>query len=290
MTLPHESRSFVQKVVDLYIYSSMHIGLCALSLTLFYQLALGKEFNTDYLICLFFATIALYNLHRLVGIAKVKAFNSKGRFKIIVLYKSHISFYFILAFIFATYYFLQLALQMQILLAAVSLISGAYTLPIYKGHRLRDLPYIKIILIAFSWTLLCLNIPMYNQSTVFEHIAIAVPCLLFFIGITIPFDIRDLEVDKSLGVKTVATRFGRIFSIRFAFSLLILSAGIGLGLFFLQLFELSTTITWITINLLTIIYLHRFHDKVNDWYFSLGLDGMIGLFYPTILLIQALIG
>ena len=74
---------------------------------------------------------------------------------------------------------------------------------------LRDIPLLKIFIIAFYWTYLTIIIPVlvYNISFDSNLILNIIVRFLFVLAITIPFDIRDYSVDDS-SKKTIPQLIG----------------------------------------------------------------------------------
>ena len=75
---------------NFYIYSSVHIALCAGLLTFESYLLLQLPVDLNVVLFVTFSTMSIYSLHRLVGMSKVKAFEDQGRYKIIKKYKRDI--------------------------------------------------------------------------------------------------------------------------------------------------------------------------------------------------------
>lgn len=110
---------------------------------------------------------------------------------------------------------LSLILKLQIYQHPALWIAGTiclmYALPVVSGKRkvrLRDLPFLKIGLIALSWTIIVtwIAIPGFNifeqpQAIVFSH------WLLFMIPYTLPFDIRDMGHDPA-SLRTIPQTLG----------------------------------------------------------------------------------
>lgn len=79
----------------------------------------------------------------------------------------------------------------------VALISVAYIIRIRKSN-LRELPYLKIYLIAFCWVFTTSLFPLINEANFnVTYWAIAIVQLLYIIAVTIPFDLRDMYMDNS---------------------------------------------------------------------------------------------
>ena len=62
---------------------------------------------------------------------------------------------------------------------------------------MRELPYIKIHLIAFAWVTVLILFPTLNEGSINESIMwVSIAHYLYFVAVAIPFDIRDLKFDK----------------------------------------------------------------------------------------------
>ena len=103
-----------------------------------------------------------------------------------------------------------------IVLIFVGAISVLYPIPFLKPlgitTRLRDVPFIKIFLIAFVWSATSVILPAL-EANINLHQRIDVWLLfiaqfIFILFITLPFDINDISSDKLSNVKTIPTFFG----------------------------------------------------------------------------------
>lgn len=266
------------------MYSSLHIGLCAVSYTLFGYWIFSAEPDFAYVTCVGCATVGLYSLHRLIGIAKVRAFEHEGRFRIIKLYKNHIWVYFFLSAILCLISFYFLPFKLKLFLIIPEIISLGYALPLFGGKRIRDFDFIKIVLIALIWTVLCIVIPGLSEDVISSNLLLvdiifySLASFLFFIGITLPFDVRDRVVDSNIGVATFATRLGESKSL--LISKLLISISIlmfGFGSYMQD--SWSALGIWTIVCVLTIGIINKYRADRPDWYYSFALDGTIGLFF-----------
>lgn len=220
--------------------------------------------------------MAVYSAHRLVGMSKVKAFADQGRYKIIKKYRHHILVYFCLSIVLAGFFFFKIDFRQMIMLFIPVLLTAAYILPVFKSRRLRDLPFIKIFLISTIWTWLTLNmVGCENTSTL--CLILTIERILFFIGITIPFDIRDMDVDKSISVKTLIHSLGikksKILAIGLIAVCFFLIAYLKNLALITQAYFYGLLLTYIFVAILI------FYSKPGkaDYYFGGLLDGSIGL-------------
>lgn len=103
-----------------------------------------------------------------------------------------------------------------------------------KGKNLRDIPNLKIHLIAFSWVFILILFPFLTRfyvEPVFVRpfIALILGHYFYVVAVTIPFDIRDLKYDKE-NQKTIPQRVGVHGSKLISVGLLLVSAAFLTGL------------------------------------------------------------
>ena len=157
------------------------------------------------------ATLFLYAVHRIVGLEKVRPFLKKYRYSIIYRFRRHIQVYAVIGGVGAFYFFWKLSVANQLLLVIPAILSLGYVLPIMRGKkRFRDFNYLKIFLIAIVWSVITVVMPIleHSQKFDFSHLSIVFERMLFIFAITLPFDIRDLQIDAHIDVKTIPTTIG----------------------------------------------------------------------------------
>lgn len=180
-------------------------------LTIATQLQLGmKPQWHPYLFIIFFATLFEYNLHRfIIVITNKEALNSDKhkwvRENLKVFYS--LVLLSILGFICVV---LLAKKEVLIALAPIAAITLFYSLPVFGNKRtvfrLREIPFLKIFLIALVWSSSTILLPVIQSGITFNWthvIAMLAERFLFILAITIPFDIRDVEADKQAGLKTI---------------------------------------------------------------------------------------
>ncbi len=220
-------------------------------------------------------TLVIYAIHRLVAMQLQEEPVYAGRFRIMRDYQHHIVAYAVLAAITGAWFFFQLEFSIQLTLLVPCLIALAYVLPLFKGRRLRDFSYLKIFLIAFSWAWITAVGPVIQWG---GELNIAVLWLVveraaFVFAITIPFDIRDLQLDQVGQVSTLPGKFGVERAKRIAyFALAIMVVAIilnGVGGFYSLL--VATILFLSALAAGALIYYS--HAQRHDYYFTGALDG-----------------
>lgn len=157
------------------------------------------------------------------------------------------------------------------LLVCSSLISTFYIVR-FAGVNLRELPYIKIHMIALSWAGMLILFPMINES-ISEHVVVyTIAHYLYVVGVTIPFDIRDLKYDKAMQrtiPQVLGVNWARILSAFLILSFSLLMLYTAPSLWYSPLFYLA-----IAIQLALAIGMN---ENQSDVYCAGGIDGAIAL-------------
>lgn len=165
--------------------------------------------NQNFLAFLFFSTALEYNLHKIQGI--------RSQFPWLVLntntlIKRDVRIYLLLLLLssFTTIIFLfQLKAETLIVCTPFFVLTLFYSFPLF-GKRLRELPGLKIFLIAICWSSLT-TLPLFTEAQVELNSAVIIYLiqkLLFVFAITIPFDIRDIKEDEFGNIITLPGKIG----------------------------------------------------------------------------------
>lgn len=272
--------NFLKKLIDLYLYSSVHIALGAfLSVILCYSVFYHIP-GSDYALFVFFSTVFLYCAHRVIGIEKVKSFQGEGRFAVIKAHKLHLFVYTILAGLAMIFFFLRVERILQLWLLLPGAISLMYVLPLFGDKkRLRDYFQIKIYLIAIIWGMIIAFIP-YIEATGkidIKGIIYFLEKTIFIFALTIPFDIRDLRVDKTMEVHTIPHTIGLRKAYWVTYGLMFLTIALVLVQYFLDTYSPKLALGIITGYLITILFIKLSEQKTHDYYYAGILDGSISL-------------
>ncbi len=270
-------RKWLIPLIDLILYSNFWIALAALAMTLQTQLfLLGKLQYSPYWIFVFSGSLFLYALHRIVGLEKAKPFQESGRYQVIVTFKHHIQIYAALSILVSGFFFFLLPWSVQLSLFLPALLSLAYVVPVLKGKkRLRDVHFVKVFLIAIVWTWLTVFLPALELGLE-QQLSTILMCMervCFVFAITIPFDIRDLEIDQFNKVKTIPSRYGIKKSKAIALFLLAMA----LGFAYLNLYTLGISalqfLAYLLSSLVAAFLIIKSTGERHDYYYTGLLDG-----------------
>jgi 4-hydroxybenzoate polyprenyltransferase len=111
---------------------------------------------------------------------------------------------------------IKLSLAEWLLLGHLGILSVCYSVPLLgsKGggrKPLRSLPGVKIFLIAYVWAVATVGLPVLaSGQNMFggRSLLLMAERGLFIFALTLPFDVRDAEGDKAIGVRTLPHMLG----------------------------------------------------------------------------------
>lgn len=213
--------------------------------------AIGMQYATMYwlqlfnaksiylLVFTFFATLFAYNVPVVMRRAVI---TDQDRF---VWTEQHHALLRILAVISLSvclYLFIKLAsLSLVFLLFPSALFAVLYSIPILQKRSLNSLSYLKTFIVAGVWTLVTFYMPFAVAEISTEgHTLLALQRLVLFVILVLPFEVRDIEKDKGMGVVTLATTLGE-WKVRY----------LGLFLLFAELL-----LSWKANGLTALFYVH----------------------------------
>lgn len=265
-----------RKLINLILYSNLWIAACALAMALQTKWLLSGNISMTnlewFILC---STLSLYAVHRLTGMVKLKAFTEKGRYAVISRFKNHIAFYAIVSAIAGAWFYFQLDLDLKIHLALTGVISLGYVLPVLgTGKRLRDIHYLKIFLIAITWAWVTVVVPALaqHQSWTIWLTLLTLERVIFIFAITLPFDIRDHQIDAHTGVKTIPGYIGMMGTKKLSIACLgfaLFLAALNLG----HIYGAGTFIGLFISMLLTGVIIWKADKVRHDYYFTGLVDG-----------------
>jgi 4-hydroxybenzoate polyprenyltransferase len=260
-----------------YWVSTGVVALYAVSCTV-----LGAAFSWEWSAALFLATLSTYTYHRVgPGIQHSMEGISGIRRNWIAKNSRALRIQMVLAGVLAFAFFIRLcSVDQWYFLIPAAVVALVYILPIIplggKWIRLRELPYFKILIIVAVWMVLSLLplVPEINPLPQNNSLQLLLlQRLLFLLAVTTPFDLRDMEFDRSRGIKTLATRLGAERSIRLSHLLLVLSAIVCWTGFQMQLWNGPIALALAVSSASTAVLLARINPNSDEMTFSFWLEG-----------------
>lgn len=176
-----------------------------------------------------------------------------------------------------------LNIKTLIFLFHLGLISTLYNVPEkIKGSfhfPFRSIPILKVFLIAYVWASISSFLPailvgeqVFTSSTLlifFAH-------FMFIFAITLPFDVRDFQIDQNKNLTTIPHLIGIIPTKLLAIVCLII--------FFLIINHVNIGWQVIPLCLLTVFLILNSSAKKKKYYFTFFLDGTIIFYFISLML------
>lgn len=150
----------------------------------------------NYVSAIFFGTLSVYSLHRWFSFTKRRTDQNDLRKIHINRLRKVLPFMAVISLIPAVFFYIKCSYDNYFLPTPVFLLTTAYLLPLFSGRRIRDLPYIKIWIVSFSWAWLGIWIPLKeNQSDPVHSFLLFSAYFLFIFALILPMDFRDKRTD-----------------------------------------------------------------------------------------------
>lgn len=275
-------------ILDFLLFSNFFIAICAVAQGLVTYHLLKAKPSEHVLAFLFFSTLLIYNLA--VLLSKPKAPQNSPFKRVRWIFAHHrftISTTLISALCLIPLGLLYLSFESKLLMVFVGLLSVAYNIPFLSLNQkkigLRNIPGIKLFLIAFVWASSCVLLPIVEleslhqiQVPLSETVLLVAKRFLFICAITVPFDIRDLFQDKLYELKTIPVILGEKKAWMFCQALL------AIYVLLLVLFTKNINLDVIGLTLTVLLtgwLIFKSNFKRNEYYYFFYLDGTMLLQY-----------
>lgn len=240
------------------------------------------EYSWLWAAALFFGTLTAYTYHRVgPGVAYSPSSTGGVRRNWIAENLQALRIQMILSGILSTVLFALLCtIEQWAFLIPAAFIAVIYILPVIpqggKWIRLRELPFFKIFIIAAVWIVLSILPLVPEMSPLPQNSSLQfllAQRLLFLLAVTIPFDLRDIEIDRLRGIKTVATALGAVRSIQISHLLLVFSAIVCWLAYQLQVWNAAQALSLAVSSASTAILIARIKPDSDEMIFSFWLEG-----------------
>jgi 4-hydroxybenzoate polyprenyltransferase len=289
-------KKILQSIVDFLLFSNVFMALCAVAQGLVTFYLIGSKPIPAVLFLLFTSTLGIYNFSIFIGKPKQLDKTATTREK---WYFTHSRLMITLAIVsimsLAPLFFL-VTMESKILLIFLAVISFCYGLPLFtlgdKKFGLRNIPGLKQFLITLVWTMSSVLLPVMESlhahlSTIsLRDVTILLAKRFLFIGaLTMPFDIRDIFHDYSVGLKTIPVIYGEKKAYLFC-QIVLIGYVVLLFLFRNNGFNNDFFALTITAVLAGWLIFHSTIEK-NDYYYFFYVDGVLILQYLMLLLFNS---
>ena len=223
------------------------------------------------------ATFFIYNLHRLINVPTTETETLSAMHQWLSTHNAKLNVAMLIALIIIAAAMFTLHVNSIMLLMAMAVISIFYAvpLPLTNSFRLRDIGLLKPVFVALVWATVCVALPLietgqFNNSA----IMLCLQCFLFFMAITLPFDIRDMKFDiVNLKHKTLPLLAG--VAVTKAVALLFLAAS-AVVMVYIESSYWLTAILW---HAVTAILIFITNKNSSEYHYTFLLDGTILIGY-----------
>ncbi|TKC60236.1 hypothetical protein FBD94_15105 [Pedobacter hiemivivus] len=280
-------------ILDFLLFSNLFIAICAVAQGLITYHLLNVAPDKYILAIIFFGTIGIYNFSMLLS--KPQDPKNSPYVRVRWIFSHHrliISITLISVLCLIPLGLLYLSIEAQLLMIFTAVLALGYNIPFLTLNNqkigLRNIPGIKLFLIALVWSVSCVLLPVVelehnyqiNISTA-ETLLLVAKRFLFVAAITIPFDIRDLFQDKLYALKTIPVMLGEKKA--YIFCQFLLVGYLALLLLFRQA-SISDIIALTLTLLLTGWLIFKSNIKKNEYYYFFYIDGTMLLQYVVLIL------
>ena len=180
-----------------------------------------------------------------------------------------------------------LSIESKVLMVFTGLLAVGYNVPFLTLNQqkigLRNIPGIKLFLIALVWSVSCVLLPIVELERSYQinvssadTLLLVAKRFLFIAAITVPFDIRDLFQDKLYALKTIPVMLGEKKA--YIFCQFLLAGFMVLLLLFKQTTYADVVAATLTLSL-TGWLIFKSSIQKNEYYYFLFLDGTMLLQY-----------
>lgn len=257
---------WLKLLLRIYINSSIHVALSVYALMRITEIMFNLPPNKLLNGFVFFGSIIAYNFVKYVTLIIFKFKNITKSLKIIYI----LSFG---SFLMTIFYGCQLQFKTLMLILPFGLLTLFYVLPTVSGFakNLRNIPTVKIIIIAFVWSGITVLLPLFEADVLIDKkvVLLFIQRFLFVIVLTLPFDIRDFRQDKR-HLQTIPQLLGVERTKKVGFFLLLITLLIE---FFITPNILFKTVFLIVFFVL-LVFLQRASIKQRKYYASFWIEGI----------------
>ena len=255
---------FLKQLFDIYIKSSIHVGVAVFSLVYVTAFSDGLYKDMEYPSCVFFGTVIGYNFLKYYNVFWTRNFNSKKYYWILTVS--------ILAAIGFIFFFLCLKRGVQINL----LISGVAVL-VYPF--LRKYGWLKLFLVSIVVTYVTVYIPFQNVKLLPIDFYVSLMQRFFILNsLLIPFEIMDSKTDLET-MNTLPQLLGINSSKIFGIILLI-------PFMVLEFSKLNPSYVVLLISIITAMFIKFTSLKRNQYYTSFWVESIPILWLILLMVFQ----
>ena len=195
---------FLKLVLDFYLNASIHVAFSVYAFLRITEIYLDIPLNQNLNYFIFFGTITGYNFVKYAGVAKLHHRSLTNDLKIIQIF----SFFCFLALCYFAY---KISIETLLITTPFNVLTILYAVPFLSGFdkNLREVSYLKIIVVAFVWVGFTVLIPAIDAGVNLDLniVMLFLQRFLIVVALILPFDIRDVKYD-AISLQTIPKKIG----------------------------------------------------------------------------------
>lgn len=268
----------------LILNTHLWLGICAAVCTWGSFVLLQQTVPIQYLAFVMTGTMTIYTYHGYQTRKEARIDTKTDQTSI-----DYLKFVSILGSIATALLYLTLERTTQVILLFPAAMAVLYVLPLFRGRRLKEYPFIKIIAIVLAWTVITYGIPVHQIPrwwTDWGYNLLMLDRIFFFFALAIPFDIRDIDYDNDRSIRTIPNTIGVENSQNLAlFSIFLCGGFMAMGFEKLELQD-PVRIGILALYLLIGVMIIQLKNRPGNGYYSWLIDGFLLLYGLTIFLLS----
>ena len=268
----------LKRFVDFLLFGNIYVAFGAFCLvqSTAHQLSFGSS-SLPYSFLCFFATLFVYNLQRIFYRPPSSLPTSSIRRRWIANHQTTIKSLTLIGFTGTLLCFFSVDVRIIFYLSPLLALSLAYFLPFIT---LRKSSIFKLITLTTVWTIATALVPILISTVSFFHPIttqqLVIHVLLrfsFMMSICIPFDIRDLAIDRAENTSTLPQLIGQHKTIAIAAAFNLFYTLVLFIQFITHAIALSVFIALLTTSILTLLLIVKCNTHRSEYYFVAAIDG-----------------
>ncbi|KGL64234.1 membrane protein [Polaribacter sp. Hel1_85] len=195
---------FLKLIFNFYLNASIHVAFSVFAFLRITEIYFELPYNENLNWFIFFGTITGYNFVKYAGVAKLHHRSLTKDLKIIQIFS-------FCCFLALCYFIFQISLIALFLSIPFCLLTILYAVPFLSGFdkNLREVSYLKIIVVALVWAGFTVLIPLVDagKEINLNIVMFLIQRLLIVVILILPFDIRDVMYD-AISLQTIPKKIG----------------------------------------------------------------------------------
>ncbi|TMM29432.1 hypothetical protein FDT66_09915 [Polaribacter aestuariivivens] len=256
----------LKTVFDFYINASIHVAIAVFCLVRITELYLNLPYDENLNIFIFLGTITGYNFVKYAGVAKLHHKSLTSGLQIIQVFS-------FICFLALCYYAFLIPIKTLLFGVPFIVLTVLYAVPFLSGfHKnLREVSYLKIVVVALVWAGFTVLIPVFNASETISVnvILLAIQRFLIVVVLILPFDIRDVKYD-AISLQTIPKKIGVEKTKRLGLILMIFC----LVLEYLIVLQIDVKNVFMIFFFMVIIFLMRAKANQSKYYSSFWVEAL----------------